>query len=205
MTQDPLEDLVKEAESWKVADPPRDHREAVAWARGVFKRLNEKGAFEAGNDTKAFLLDNTYRLALCDPDQYIGLAVKDPIWFKGLKWVTAEILKRNDEMPRQLAHWVADVLTGATKEPKPARGRPMTTVHHATVWVTVSQLVTWKWTATRNDASAALSACDVVADATGLTFDRVKDIAEKTWRQPRYFLREWDYPRTRKIMGINLP
>jgi hypothetical protein len=205
MIPDPMEVLVQEAESWKVAEPPRDHQEAVAWARGVFKRLNEKGAFETGNDIKAFLLDHTYRLALCDPDQYIGLAAKDPIWFKGLKWVAAEILKRNDEMPRQLARWVADVLESTAIEPKPARGRPMATVHQAAVWVTVSQLVIWQWTATRNDAAPALSACDVVADATCLTFDRVKDIAKKTWRQPRYFLREWDYPRTQKITDINLP
>lgn len=205
MTPDPLDDLIREAESWKTTEKPRGHREAVAWVKGVFKRLNDKGAFEAGSDTTAFLLEHTYDLALSDPEQYIGLAEKDPFWFKGLKFVSAEILKRNAEMPRQLSDWVADVLTGKVRVPKPARGRPVATVHHAAVWLTVSQLVYWKWTQTRNDASPALSACDVVADATGLTFDRVKDIAEKPWRQPRYFLREWDYPRTRKIIGINLP
>jgi hypothetical protein len=69
----------------------------------------------------------------------------------------------------------------------------------------VSQLVQWKWTKTRNDEAPALSAADVVADAALLSFDRVKDIVEKPWRQPRYLLREWDYTRTRLIMGIDLP
>lgn len=205
MTPDPLQDLIDEAEAWKVSSPPGDHREAVAWAKGVFMRLNDKGAFQSGADTTVFLLDHTYSLALQDPEQYISLAEKDRVWFSGLTAVAAEILKRNDVMPQQIANWVADVLTRKAREPAPAKGRPATTVHQATVWVTVSQLVKWKWTATRNDASAALSACDVVADATGLTFDRVKDIVERPWRQPRYLLREWDYPRTRKIMGFNRP
>ena len=205
MMPDPLEDLVQEAESWKATEKPQDYKEAVAWAKGVFERLNAKGAFQFGGDTAVFLLDHTYSFALQDPEQYISLAEKDPVWFNGLKAVAAEILRRNDVMPKQIANWVADVLMGAAKEPDPARGRPATTVHQATVWVTVSQLVIWKWKATRNDASPALSACDVVADATGLTFERVKVIAKKTWRQPRYLLGEWDYARTRLIIGINLP
>jgi len=205
MISDPLEDLVQEAETWKATDQPRDHQKAVVWAKGVFKRLYDRGAFNANADTTAFLLDHTYSLALGDPEQYIGLAQKDLVWFKGLKCVTSEILKRNDAMPRQLACWVGDVLMGIIDEPKPPRGRPMATVHQAAVWMVVSQLVQWKWTKTRNDTAPALSACDVVADATGLTFDRIKDIVEKPWRQPRYLLREWDYARTRLIIGINLP
>lgn len=205
MTKDPMDDLVQEADGWKDLSPPEDYGQAATWANGVFKRLNDKGAFQAGDDTNAFLLDHTYDLALCDPEQYIGLAKKDPIWFNGLKCVAAEVLRRNDEFPQELADWIANILLGAAEIPKPTRGRPASTVHQATVWVAVSQLVRWKWTKTRNDAAPALSACDVIADATGLTFDRVKDIVEKPWRQQRYLLREWDYVRTRKIMEINLP
>lgn len=205
MTPDPFNDLIQEAATWKATEKPRDHQQAVLWAKGVFKRLNEKGAFEAGADTRAFLLDHTYSLALGDPEQYISLAENDPVWFNGLKSVAAEILRRNDEMPQPLANWVADVLMGTANEPKPAKGRPHATVHQATIWMAVSQLVKWRWTKTRNDAAPALSACDVIAEATNLTFDRVKDIVEKPWRQPRYLLRDWDYARTRLIIGINLP
>jgi len=205
MMPDPLEDLIQEAEGWKTAEKPRDHGEAVAWAKGVFKRLDNKGAFQAGTDTTAYLLDHTYNLALHDPEQYINLAKKDRVWFSGLKAVAAEILRRDDVMPKQIANWVADLIIGMAKEPKPARGRPPTTVHQAAIWVAVYQLVRWGWTATRNDESSALSACDVVAQATILSFDRVKDIVEKPWRQPRYLLREWDYARTRLIIGIDLP
>ncbi len=205
MMSDPMEDLVQEAESWKATEKPRDYKDAVAWAKGVFKRLNAKGAFQAGADTTMFLVDHTYNLALYDPEQYIKLAEKDRVWFNGLKAVASEILRRNEVMPQQIANWVADLIIGKAKEPKPARGRPPTTVHQAAIWVAVFQLVRWGWTATRNDGSSALSACDVVADATVLTFDRVKDIVEKPWRQPRYLLREWDYARTRLITGINLP
>lgn len=205
MIQDPLEDLLQEAEGWKATEKPRDYKEAVAWAKGVFKRLNDKGAFQPGADTTVFLLDHTYNLALHDPEQYINLAKKDRVWFSGLKAVASEILRRNDVMPQQIANWVADLLIGMAKEPKPARGRPPTTVHQATIWLTVSQLKSWQWKVTRNDWSPALSACDVVAEATNLTFDRVKDIVEKPWRQPRYLLRDWDYARTRLIIGINLP
>jgi hypothetical protein len=205
VTADPMDNLVKEAESWKTFEKPSDYRGAVAWAKGVFKRLDAKGAFQVGADTTVFLLDHTYSLALSDPEQYIGLAEKDPVWFNGLKAVAAEILRRNDVMPEQIANWVADLLICKAKEPKPARGRPPTTVHQATIWEAVSQLVRWGWIATRNDESSALSACDVVAQATILSFDRVKDIVEKPWRQPRYLLREWDYARTRLITGIDLP
>jgi hypothetical protein len=205
MTPDPLNDLIQEAETWKVTEKPRDHQQAVLWAKGVFKRLNEKGAFDAGAYTTMFLLEHTYNLALHDPEQYINLAKKDRVWFSGLKAVASEILRRNDVMPQQIANWVADLLIGMAKEPKPARGRPPTTVHQAAIWMTVSQLKSWQWNATRNDEAPALSACDVVAEATNLTFDRVKDVVEKPWRQPRYLLRDWDYARTRLIVGINLP
>jgi hypothetical protein len=205
MIADPLNDLIQEAETWKATEKPQGHRQAVQWAKGVFKRLNEKGAFDAGADTTAFLLDHTYALAIGDPAQYIGLAGKDVIWLNGLKAVAAEILRRNDDMPPELANWVADVLMGTAKKPKPPRGRPPSTVQQAAVWMVVSQLVQWKWTKTRNDEAPALSAADVVADAALLSFDRVKDIVEKPWRQPRYLLREWDYTRTRLIMGIDLP
>jgi hypothetical protein len=205
MTTDPLNDLLNEAETWKAMEKPQNHKDAVSWAKGVFKRLNMKGAFKAGNDTNAFLLDHTYSLALRDPTQYIGLAKNDPVWFNGLKCVSAEVLRRNDELPQELADWIADLLLGIVEAPKPARGRPFATVHQATVWLTVSQLVKWKWIKSRNDGSPPLSACDVIADATVLTFDRVKDIVEKPLRRPRYLLREWDYYRTPKIMGINLP
>lgn len=205
MTPDPLDALIQEAETWKAMDRPRDHKDAVQWAKGVFNRLSKKGAFIAGADTTAFLLDHTYALALRDPAQYIGLAEKDVVWFNGLKAVAAEILRRNDDMPAELANWVADALMDTAKKPKPPRGRPPSTVQQAAVWMVVSQLVQWKWTKTRNDAAPALSAADVVADAAPLSFDRVKDIVEKPWRQPRYLLREWDYTRTRSIMGIDLP
>ena len=205
MIPDPLNDLIQEAETWKAMEKPRNHREAVSWAKGVFNRLKMKGAFEVGSDTNAFLLDHTYSLALRDPAQYIGLAKNDPVWFNGLKCVSAEVLRRNDELPQELADWIADLLLGIVETPKPARGRPISTVHQATVWVAVSQLVKWKWIKSRNDESPPLSACDVIADATVLTFDRVKDIVEKPLRRPRYLLREWDHDRTRKIMEINLP
>ena len=191
MTPDPMDDLIQEAERWKTTEQPRDHMEAVAWVKGVFQRMKDQGAFQAGVDTTAFLLDHTYNWAIREPERYLGLAEKDPVWFNGLRAVAAEMLRRNDQMPKQLATWVADVLMGIAKEPNPSRGRPPANVHQTAVWLTVSQLVIWKWKATRNDASPALSASDVVADATGMSFKRVKEIAKSTWRRPRYLLKEW--------------
>ena len=205
MTPDPMNDLLQAAASWNTMDRPKDHKDAVAWVKGAFKRLNDNRDFEAGTDTTAFLLDHTYDLAIFDPDQYISLAEKDPVWFKGLKFVTAEILKRSDPLPPQLARWVADVLVGTTRAPKKAAGRKLATVHQAAIRIAVFQLVQWKWTKTRNDASPAMSACDVVAEATGLSFDRVKDVVEKPLVRPPYLLRKWDYGRTRKIIGIDPP
>lgn len=205
MILDPLTELIEEAESWKCVTRPNNHAQAMDWVQGVFDRLNTKEAFTHENDLNAAYLRLTYTLAKTDPVQYLRLASQNPEWFEALKIVCAEMLRRHDELPHELANWIADTLVGKVKRPKQKGGRPRSSTYQAAIWMTVSQLVRWGWTKSRNDVSPSTSACDVVAEALTLSFDRVKEIAEDGWVRQRYFLHDWDFSRGGKIAIVSPP
>ncbi len=195
MIPDPLTDLIEEEESWKHVPQPKNHPQAVVWARGVFDRLKSKETFTSGHDVNAAFLRFTYKLAQKDPVQYLQLASSKPEWFDGLKIVCAEMLRQGDNLPQELADWIADTLADKVKRPRKKGGRPIASTHEAAIWMTVSQLVSWGWTKFRNEVSPAISACDVVAEACEMSFDRVKEISSTGWVRQRYFLRDWDFSR----------
>lgn len=82
-------------------------------------------------------------------------------------------------LPNQLSQWLVKVLRGQVDYPSGKRGAPSKSINTSMVIGLLRDLVSSGMTATRGDVSEATSACDAVAIALNVTFDRVKDIWEQ--------------------------
>ena len=116
------------------------------------------------------------------PQEILEFSTKSHDHFNAIKNAVADIIERDAVIPAEVRTWVSGVLKGNIKCPPRRRGKPSKDWSSAVIWLTVKNLVDNGMTATRNDASATISACDVVADAlsnlalTPQTFERVKKI-----------------------------
>lgn len=125
-----------------------------------------------------------WRLLNTDPDSLLSLSGTSLDHFDALREVTALMIKKGefDELPTDYQYWVGKYLIGEVDRPKSRAGRPQSFGLHYVIKLTISILLAKGMTATRNDASEPVSACDAVADALaelGLeptTFEAVKRI-----------------------------
>ena len=80
-----------------------------------------------------------------------------------------------------LADWAADVLEPASRAPDGERGRRpwVNTLRNKAIVATIERLEAEGLTATRNEVSAPISACDAVAKAINLSYKGVLDVWKK--------------------------
>ena len=93
----------------------------------------------------------------------------------------AMILLRARRLTGALADWAADVLEPASRAPDGTRGRRpwVNTLRDKAIVATIDRLEAEGLTATRNEVSAPISACDAVAKAINLSFQGVLDVWKK--------------------------
>jgi hypothetical protein len=106
----------------------------------------------------------------------------DPQSFETVVFGLASALERGEDIHPALRQFLAEVLRGRIKRPKPKAGRGEVGGLHGIITNLIADLVSAGWQPLRNDASAAFSACDVLARAlserslTPLTYAGVKRI-----------------------------
>ena len=90
-----------------------------------------------------------------------------PLAFRALRGAFRRIRETGEPMPRALSEWAYDVAAGARECPQagPGRNPYANQVRDAVIVRAVGALVDAGLTATRNEASQPLSACDAVAQA----------------------------------------
>lgn len=116
------------------------------------------------------------------PQKILEFSQKSYNNFHAIKHAVTCMIDNDEEVPAEVRTWVSGVLKGEIKCPPPRRGKPSKDWSSTVVWLTVKNLVDIGMTATRNDTTAAISACDAVAEAmrnlgeTPQTFERVKKI-----------------------------
>ena len=93
----------------------------------------------------------------------------------------AEILLRARRLTGALADWAADVLEPASRAPAGKRGRRpwVNTLRDKAIVATIERLEAEGLTATRNEVSPPISACDAVAKAINLSYQGVLDVWKK--------------------------
>ena len=93
----------------------------------------------------------------------------------------AMILLRARRLTGALVDWAADVLEPASRAPDGTRGRRpwVNTLRDKAIVATIERLEAEGLTATRNEVSAPISACDAVAKAINLSYKGVLDVWKK--------------------------
>ena len=94
-------------------------------------------------------------------------SLSDPVAFQALQGVLHGLRATGETIPGDLSEWALDVADGTRERPTtgPGRSRYTNQVRDAVIVRAVGALVDAGLTATRNEASEPLSACDAVARA----------------------------------------
>lgn len=125
------------------------------------------------------------------------LNASEPLHRDILRNAFARKIAGGDPIPSSLREMAASLMTGDVNEPRRKAGAKETAYLHSRIMWAVELLKNSGMTATRNDESKPVSACDAVADALGqlglkpITFSRVKRI----WLECRWaaaVVREFD-------------
>lgn len=141
-------------------------RAAVETASEVLRKttaLYEQG-ISRGMDEEfyTYLSGALYRQ---NPEALVIAASKYPEWLEPLKQRISDSIRDREDIPPVALNWLRGYLRGEGI-PKATKGRPNNDGLHLIIAIAVSGIVTkHEITATRNDASPALSACDAVAIA----------------------------------------
>ena len=78
------------------------------------------------------------------------------------------MLERGEELHPDVRDWLIGFLRGEVSRPKETAGSKGQPFHRFLIWLCVFRLKLAGMQPTRNDASAATSACDAVAEALDL-------------------------------------
>ena len=115
--------------------------------------------------------------------ELIEKSVSNPLAYSALQEVVSEVRQRDGSFPEELYEWILDVAEGKREMPKLGRGRNpyANQIRNELIVRTIRALIDCGFTATRNDASEPLSACDVVSRALKaheieLTYDSVAKV-----------------------------
>lgn len=157
---------------------PTHRAEIVAWAtdwvrekEDVFRSLSKR---DARAESEKIWFEIHAKDGKCDTDvlcAMIDAAETDPLVFDALCWAGSERVRygsRNQSIPPDLRHFLADVLIGERKQPAERPGPPSPDAYRDYwVFILVLQLThTFGLHATRNDATESSdSACDITAEA----------------------------------------
>ena len=125
-------------------------------------------------------------------DERYGVLIEDSrssdVSFRALQQVVRSLRRDLKPLPSEVKEWALDVADGTREDPNRGRGRKSSAnrVRDDLVARTVQNLVSCGLTATRNEATAPKSACDVVSKAlsahgTKLSYHGVA----KVWRASR--------------------
>ena len=122
-----------------------------------------------------------------ETSRLLAWAETDAGGFDRLRLGIAYFLEKGEELPPDVLKWLVRHLRGDVNRPKAWAGRKNKHWLHMHIYLAVLAREREGMTATRNDASESISACDAVADALAelgqkpKTFDGVKRI----WLQYR--------------------
>ena len=98
--------------------------------------------------------------------------------------IAQETLRAGEQLPQDLADWVADVLAG--DRPRPTTGPQTTSYRNFLFCLAIRHLQhEFGLTPTRNETSDTDSGCDVVAEAAGVRYKTV----ESAWSRRSAFFR----------------
>ena len=101
------------------------------------------------------------------------------VWaFDKLKEIVAEYVEKEQPVPPELAAWCLGVASGRIKRPKRPRGRPAAGLMHEHRDRLIVALVSWL--RENEHATTDGKAKQMLADATGLSYEYVEDILEKS-------------------------
>ena len=106
-----------------------------------------------------------FRILRERPENIQKLSESDAYKFDAIRYVVSTMIDRGEKLPMQAKEWLIKFLRGEINRPANAPGAPPKDWLHILIWIAVGNLVEGGMTATRNDASAKVSACDAVADA----------------------------------------
>lgn len=108
---------------------------------------------------------------------FIAYAESDPVYFDALEIIYARLRDSGEDVPPELKEWRLDTLEDRRTRPKGQPGAPSRFGRDLLIWETISVLKRLGMSPTRNDATDKQeSACDAVAEITGLDFSTVKKI-----------------------------
>lgn len=116
------------------------------------------------------------------------------ICYEEVRYLSVLALRRGIEIPAVLASWIADVVEGDRKPPAARPGKSWSANWIRDLWICqeVARIVREDglW-ATRSAASPPGSACDAVADQSGMTYEAVAMV----WRHRRRYrgLIDWTF------------
>lgn len=162
---------------------PPSFREGVEIAREDLSIAIEKGAFDSAKAWKTIVkyiamrsfedirkAEANFGLTSSILSDLISLEINradnNAFSFDVLSALTAEYLETSRPMPEVLAQWAASMMRGEKKRPVRNGKYALGTLERNTyIWPVLEKLVKRGMTATRNDASPPLSACDAVAEA----------------------------------------
>lgn len=117
-----------------------------------------------------------------DSESHVQTSLSDQTAFDLLGMDIANLIEEGQALDALQKAWLLGLLRRQVKRPARVRGAPKTPESDERVYSLVSDLVALGMTATRNDASLALSACDVVAETFSKlgqspnTFEGVKKV-----------------------------
>jgi len=147
------------------------YQEAVVIAVGMFENMSGTKYGQRPFDPK---LDFEERAGVFGmsalarrQEELLNGAAQNAMDFDMLRFGLARTLELdpNYDPPKDVRLWLAEYLRGNVKRPEGGAGSYPSWQLHTSIWVVINHLRALGFSATRNDASPATSACDVVADA----------------------------------------
>lgn len=117
-----------------------------------------------------------------NPGYLFSWALEDAEGFDTAKLAVGYTLEQGEPLPDEARQWLVAMLKGEIFRPKAKAGRKTKEWQEILIWMAVRFRVEEGMTASRNDASEPISACDAVAEAlkelgtTPATFEGVKRI-----------------------------
>lgn len=100
------------------------------------------------------------------PAKLFKLTLRDPYNFEGVRLALGHVLEAGEELSEEAHRWLVQYLKGEITQPPRKQGKTPSVWLHFLIQLAVENLVyEYKFEATRNDETSAISACDVVAEA----------------------------------------
>ena len=113
--------------------------------------------------------------------EYIKRAGQDRDWWESVRAFTASLLRQDKPLTEDLRLLVADVLEGVRQPPRKKPGQSKYKNYgrdFGIVW-TIFMLSSPEIRPTRNPVSTSISACDIVADEMGMSYEAVASVRRK--------------------------